>query len=264
MKLFKLLLLLFARPAQTIDKILREKITFREVIVFLGFIGLLRGIIDVLWTYLMAGSFGQLPSFLREADWRLYHGGFLLANVLTVYSRWIAYSLISFGFGRFLGGKGDFRDFLKIYGVVSGVYLLTIFPNFIYLFVNLPAIRYPICDVYSPIRGIGQGLTSLWLAFISYKVVLKLQNHGVIGSIFIGLLVPLLSTGFYILAALLFFNLPFLSSLPSKSIFFLAVFSFSIVTLFMIPVLFWMGDRLSKKNKGTTQKENDSMMTSDL
>ena len=86
LRLFNDFLLLFFKPKSGIEKILHEKPSLRTIIYVLFFIGLLRGVVETIWLYLMKGQFQQFISSLGSLDWYLINSGpFVMANITSVY-----------------------------------------------------------------------------------------------------------------------------------------------------------------------------------
>jgi hypothetical protein len=214
-------------------------------------VGALRGIIELVWELLMAGQFSQTiltPALFKR---QILQDGtlFLLANVTTAYIRWPIFALVPFLFARFLGGRTRFRVFLRLYGVALGIFFVTVLPNFIYVFFKLPLIKFEVSKAYNPIFGIGQVLTSLWLIFISFKILRITEKLSWIESMLIGSLVPLVNIGLLVLSSKIFFNLPTIILLSRRKTFLIAAFCFIMITLVAVPFLLWAGHKIDQKRQ---------------
>ena len=241
---------LLIRPTATIVRILLEKPDYKKIIFFLFGIGALRGITEEIWILSMNGQLGQVLGSMPLLKTHMTTGlPFILSNVITAYVRWVAFALLAFLCGLFLGGKGRFEDFLRLYGIILGISLVTILPNFIYLFVkNLPVIRFSVSTMYNPTIGIGQLVTSGWLVYVSYKAVMTIHKLPKFESFFTGLLVPLLNIGILVLGAAVVFNLPMLNASSPNKVFSLSTLGFTVATLAAIPIFLWIGYVLDRKN----------------
>ena len=246
--IFNYFLFLFINPYNTIKQILQRKPPFVRIIIFLCLVGILRGVIEGIWILLMNGQFKQVifsPLIFKNY---LFKGiPFIFSNVTTAYVRWVGFAFVVYFVGRLLGGKGKFIDFLRLYGIILGIFVVTILPNFTYVFLRLPIIRFGVSRLYNPVLGIGQALTFLWLIFISYKVIRIVHQLPKIDSALISLLVSLLSTVSLILGALVFFNLPVLTAFSYRRVFSIATLVFIIFTVIAIPIFFWLGYKIEKK-----------------
>jgi hypothetical protein len=244
-------LYLFIRPTYGIRRILEDKPSFQRIVVFLFYVGALRGIIELVWELLMAGQFSQTiltPALFKRqilSDGSL----FLLGNITTAYVRWPIFALIPFLFTRFLGGRTNFQEFLRLYGIVLGLFVVTALPNFIYVFFKLPLIKFEVSYAYNPIFGIGQALTSLWLIFISSQILRITNKSSWIESISISLLIPLTNMGLLVLCSKIFFNFPVIVLLSQRKIFLIAAFCFIIATLAATPFLLWIGHKIDQKGR---------------
>lgn len=248
-------LLLLVRPSVAIEKILKEEPAFKRILIFLFWIGALRGITEGIWILSMHGQLGQVLS--TPALLKTYLGQclpFVLSNVTTGYVRWVAFALVPFAGGLFLGGRGRFVDFLRLYGIILGIFLVTILPNFAYLFMKLPTIRFNISDMYNPTIGVGQIITSCWLVYVSYRAVISIHKLPRFESFFIGLLVPLLNIGILVLGAAAVFNLPGFSMSSPKKVFSLSTVGFTVATLAAIPVFLRIGYLLDSRANGSDTK----------
>jgi len=244
----KLFVLLLVRPSAGVNRILREKPGFKGIVFFLLGIGTLRGMAEGVWILSMQGRLGQVLSAPPLLKAYLLQGlPFVLSNVTTAYVRWAAFAVVPFLCGVFFGGRGRFEDFLRIYGVALGIFLVTIMPNFAYLFVKLPVIRFNVSEVYNPTIGIGQVLTSCWLVYVSYRAVMVVHKLPRFESFFAGLLVPLLNIGILVLGAAVVFNFPSLALFSQKKVFSLSTAGFTVATLMVVPVFLWLGYAVDKR-----------------
>ena len=106
-RLFNDFLLLAFKPQIGIERILIEKPNLHTIVYVLFFVGLIRGVVETIWLYLMKGQFQQFISSLGSPDWYLFNAGpFILCNIPSTYFLWSLTALIVFESGKFLGGKG--------------------------------------------------------------------------------------------------------------------------------------------------------------
>lgn len=198
----------------------------------------------------MAGQFIQAVSSWAVMKTQLPIGSFFVFSCITTgYARWIAFTLIAYVLGKFAGGTGKVTDFLRVYGIILGIFFVTALPNFAHLFLKLPIIQFSVSQSYSPTIGIGQVLTSCWLAYISYKAVQIIHNLPRVDSILIGLSVPLINIGTLIFGAKVFFNLPQIAPLAERKLHTLATYVFIAATLVAIPLLIWVVYRIARKGR---------------
>lgn len=245
--IIKYFLRLFTHPSNTIQQILQESPSFFRIVIFLCGVGILRGILEEVLQLLVVGQFSQVVSSpLLSKKYLLAGIPFLLSSVSFAYLRWVAFAFIVYFLGRFVGGKERFEHFLRIYGVILGIYTVAILPNFVYLIIKSPIITFRISTTYNPSFGIGQILTSCWLVFISYKVVRIIYKLPTLEAVFIGLSVPLINIGTLVFGALLYFKFSPLFSLSQRKVFSLATHALVIVPLLMIPFLLWLGYRIDR------------------
>lgn len=248
MTILKYLFFLFIKPTQTIRHILEAPPSFKRIVIFLSLVGTLRGLLEGLLILLMVGQFTQVVSSLILLKSYLLNGTlFVFSNITTAYIRWVAFALMVYLFGRIIGGKGRFEEFLRLYGVILGIFMITILPNFAHPFFNLPMIKFNISNIYNPSMGIGQILTSIWLAFISYKAARLIHRLPKMESILIGLSLPLINIGILVLGAMILFNIPGLASLDERRIIFITTFTFVIFTIVATPILLWFGYKIDQR-----------------
>lgn len=239
---------LFLNPHNTIKQILQKRPYFGKIIIFLCLIGVLRGAIEGIWLLLMNQQFKQVFfSPLLFKNYLVEGIPFIFSNVTTAYVRWVGFAFVVYFFGRLLGGKGKFVDFLRLYGVILGIFAITILPNFIYLLLKFPIIRFGVSRLYNPVFGIGQLFTFLWLIFISYKVIRIVHQLPKLDSALISFLASLLSTISLILGALVFFNLPVFKTFSYRRVFSVATLVFIIFTLMAIPIFLLFGYKIERK-----------------
>jgi len=246
---------LFIRPTYGIKRILEEKPSFKRIVVFLFWVSILRGIVEGVWMLLKEGQFTQVlasPILLKSYLW--LGAPFIISSITCGYVRWAGFAFLPCLFAKFLGKKGDYKDFLRVNGVIMGIYLVTILPNFAYLFFRLPMIQFNVSRFYNPAIGIGQMITGVWLVFIIYKATRIICGLSKYQSFLAGLSVLLVNLGALVFGSLVFFNLPSLVSASFKRTLNTATFVFIIITLLSIPVFLWLGMRLIK-SKGLEKTE---------
>jgi hypothetical protein len=164
-------LILFLRPVSGIKKILDEKPGMRLILYWLFIAGLLRGVVETIWLYLMKGQFHQFVSSMGDLNWYLLNiGPFIVSNISSSYFLWTLTALIVYEAGKFLDGNGNFVDILRIYGVAMFSYFLIGILNFFHYFVNISMIRFRASEIFNPDMGIGQIAIFVWLAILTYQV----------------------------------------------------------------------------------------------
>jgi len=238
-----LFLHLLVAPGRGIDRILERRPGLARLALFVAAMGVVRGVVEGLWILLMAGELQAMVARGRVTHWyREEAAAFVLANLLTGLFRWGLFALVPYTLGRFVDGRGRWRDFLRVYGVAMGIYVVTILPNFAYLrWPLLPTIRFEVSPIYNPLFGVGQVLTSLWLAWFGYQTARRLHRLPRFEAALAGLAVPLANIGLFVIASWVFFNFRPLVKLPKAAIFQVSTAAFIVAALVAIPLLFWVG-----------------------
>lgn len=235
---------LLIRPTRTIERICIEQPPIRRIIRFLGGIGIARGILEIVWLFMISGHLAQFWSLSQQPSWYVLEAGpFLAANLTAAYLRWALFTFIAFFLGRSCHGKGDFVTLLRIYGVILGVYAVAIVPNFLHHFWAIPFIRFQVSRVYAPDTGIGQLLSAVWLVFISAKVIRQLHKLPWQESILIGLLIAVFDRVFFLVGARVFFHIPAITVLSGKELFTAASLACIVFSLAFTLLLLWIGRR---------------------
>lgn len=197
------------RPAQAIETLLTTPPSFRAILVFLTIISLLRGVLDGLLVLLDDGQLWSMWVSGRLLPWFAFKAfPLLLADWLAVYVRWLGFALVPYLLGRFSGGTGRLIDFLRLYGIALGIYVVTVLPNFAYFLVPLPLVRFDAAPEFRPTLGVGQTLTSTWLAWVTFCALRRLHRLPAFESLAIGVLTPALNIAALVLPGALIFNLP--------------------------------------------------------
>ena len=254
--MLRLFLRLLVLPGSTIDRILARPPGFARLTVWVAALGALRGAVEGLWILLMAGQFGALLALGqgRVAAWYLDAAGpFLLANLLTGLFRWGLFAIVPYALGRFAGGGGRWRDFLRVYGVAMGIYVVTILPNYAYLGWDLPTIRFDVSRSYNPLLGVGQLLTSLWLAWFSFVAARRLHRLPRFEAAMVGLAVPLTNLALFVVASRVFFNLRPLVALARAELFWFSTAAFIVAALVAIPILFLAGGWFARSERAAAR-----------
>lgn len=241
-------LYLFIRPTQGIKKILKEKPSFKRIIVFLFLVSALRGVIEGIWMLLREGQFNQVISSAVLFKSYLQLGiPFLISSITCGYVRWAGFAFLPCLLAKFLGKRGYFyKDFLRVSGIIMGIYVVAILPNFAYLFFKLPMIQFNVSRIYNPAIGIGQIITGIWLIFIIYKATRIICGLTKYQSFLAGLSVLLVNLGTLVFGSLVFFKLPYLVSVSFKRTLNIATFVFIIITSLSLVIFLGLGLRLIK------------------
>lgn len=237
---------LLVRPGATVERLVAQSPSFTTIAIWVGVVGLVRWAIECLWILLMAGQLQTLIASGVTSTWYVEAVPFLLANFLTVGFRWGLFALVPYALGRFAEGRGEWRDFLRVYGVAMGIYVVTILPNFAYFYWDFPAIRFEVSRLYTPLFGIGQILTSIWLVVLGYATARRLHGLPPFESVLVGIAVPTSNVALYVIASGVFFNLPPLLMRGRTELFWIAGLAFGSVVLVAIPVLFWCGFHVAR------------------
>jgi hypothetical protein len=200
---------MLVRPAHVIERVLAQPPRLRSLIIFLTLISLLRGILDGTLVLLNDGQLWAMWHAGRLLPWFIFKASpLLLADWLAVYVRWLGFALVPYLLGRFYGGTGQLMDFIRVYGVALGIYVVTVLPNFAYFFVPLPMVRFYAAPQFQPTLGIGQLITSAWLAWVTYCAVRRVHQLPAFEALWIGMLTPALNIAALVLPGALIFNLP--------------------------------------------------------
>lgn len=239
-------------PGAAIDRVLAEQPSFKRITAYVSAMGLLRGLVEGLWILLMAGQLQAMLVRGQFGTWILGEAApFLLANLLTGLFRWGLFAIVPYALGRFSGGQGRWLDFLRVYGVAMAIYVVTILPNYSYLFWHLPVYQVAVSWSYNPIFGLGQVLTSIWLGYFGYVSCRRLHGLPGVESVLVGVAVPATNLGLFIIAAKVFFNLRLLARLSLVHTFWIATAGFIAAALVAIPVLFWLGFRHARSERSS-------------
>lgn len=251
-------LVLLKSPGRGLEEIRQRPMRLRSLALFLLGVGFLRGFLDVPWVYWQAGRLPLLPPLLTDPGWYLYNiGPFILSDVVTALVRWVLFTTIVYGLGRFLAGQGSYRVTLNFFGAVLGITLVTILVDYLYLFFQLPLIRFQVSPQYSPVIGLGQVITSVWIGFVTWLLARREYGLPFWPALSLGAFIPLLNTGLFLLVMrALFWLLPedarFNSLVPLLNT------AFVVLGLAAFAWLFLLGRRgPDSKNKVRTKKVTD-------
>lgn len=199
-----------------------------SILLFLTIISLLRGVLDGVVVLLNEAQLSALWHAGRLLPWFVAKAyPLLLADWLAGYVRWLGFALVPYVLGRFCGGTGRLKDMLRLYGIILGIYVVTVLPNFSYFFLPLPVVRFDSAPVFKPTLGIGNVLTSLWLAWVTYRVCRQAHALPTFESAAIGMLTPLLNIAALVLPGALLFNLPHVAAWTPKTVAYTSLLGFS-------------------------------------
>lgn len=236
--------LLLTRPSFVIQKILEEKPGFKRLAIFIFIVSTLRGIIEGSWMLLREGQF--LPVIISPVLFKSYMNlgiPFILSSISCGYVRWAGFAFLPCLLARFFGKHPRYQDFLRVTGILMGLYPVTILPNFAYLFFKLPMVQFNVSKFYNPAIGLGQWITGLWLIVIIYKasrIILKLSGFQ---AFLCGISVWLANMGALVFGSWVFFNLSYFTANSFRETLAIATFIFIVVTILTIPVFLWLGER---------------------
>jgi hypothetical protein len=235
---------LLIRPSRTIKKILIDQPSFQRLAVFIFIISIFRGMIESVWMLLREGQFAAVvTSPVLFKSYLILGIPFMVSSITAGYVRWFGFALVPCLLARFWGREAHYRDFLRVTGVMMGLYVVTILPNFAYLFFDLPVIQFSISKSYNPALGVGQMITGTWLVLIIYKMARLIAGLTAWQSFLAGLTVLLGNLGALLSGAMFFFNLPYVNARSFRGTLNMATFLFNIATVLLIPFFLWLGTR---------------------
>lgn len=226
---------MLVRPVRTIERVIVERPSFWSLVLFLTAIGLVRGVLDAVLVLLDDGQLLSMWAAGRLLPWlagKAYP--LLLADWLAGYVRWLGFALVPYLLGRLCGGVGRISDLLRLYGIILGIYVVTVLPNFAYFVLPLPLIRFEVAPFFQPTLGVGNILTSAWLVWVTYTVVRQVHRLPAFEAAAIGLLTPLLNIAALVLPGALLFNLSTLGLSNPKMVASVTLLGFSLVSLGLI------------------------------
>lgn len=171
---------------------------------------------------------------------------FILSSITCGYVRWMGFAFLPCLLAKFWGKEARYKDFLRVTGIMMGLYVVTILPNFAYLFFKLPMIQFNVSKVYNPAIGLGQWITGIWLVTIIYKASRIILGLSRFQSFLCGLSVLLLNAGALVFGALVFFNLDYFNAVSFRGTLGMATCIFIGITILMVPAFLWSGMRLEK------------------
>lgn len=237
---------LLTRPGKAVDGILRNLPRWKELLIFLGLIGCLRGFLEIFWLYGMAYRPGLWELLWQE---RLRHGLeaalFLAANSMTAYLRWAMYGFLFLAVARWFGRRVAFRDGMTLAGLLLALYLVPVLVNALYLLFPLPIIRFDVAQAYRPVIGLGQVVTAVWFIWVAQAIFRRAggltRGEALSGGIFIALLDRALFVG----AAWAVFRWDWLSHLPVATRMLWVSVGFLAVAVAAVPLLLRFGRRVA-------------------
>jgi thermitase len=204
---------LFYQPRAAVAEILARPPSWRAIFIFLAIISLLRTTLEAAWDLLMKG---ELFNTLRQpgALWayRVPFTAFFGANLATAYLRVVLFAFIALAVGKFLGGKGRFEPLLRLYGVILGLFALTIVPDYLAVWIQMPFVAFRAAPTYNPEVGVGQLISSIWLGWITYVAVRTAHRIKPFDALQTAAALALANTGLLVLVAMGVLNLPFMPS----------------------------------------------------
>ena len=137
---------------------------------------------------------------------------FILSSITCGYVRWVGFALLPCLLAKFWGKEARYKDFLRVTGIMMGLYLVTILPNFAYLFFKLPMIQFNVSKVYNPAIGLGQWITALGLVTIIYKASRIILGLSGFQALLCGISVLLVNIGALVFGSLVFFNFDYFNT----------------------------------------------------
>lgn len=159
-------------PAAGVAAVIKSRPGLGAIAVLLGVVGLLRGVVEGFWYYLMMGKVHQLPELLTRPEWYTRYGGpFLILNIPSAHFLWFTTAVILYAGARLLGARGSFRQVLQVTGVALISYLPIGLFNYLHVWLELPSLTLDASDFYRPNLGIGQLVVFVWLTFVAYHAL---------------------------------------------------------------------------------------------
>lgn len=240
---------LLMRPKVSVSKIISNPPSLKAVLLFLGIAGFLRGFLEAGWLY---GMQGQLAVWLWKIGTQpmqfLQEGGalFLAANILTAYLRWSIYLLIFIGAARWFGRRAALKPLMILLGLLMGLYVLPVIVNAFYLVAPLPSVRFAVSDLYQPVIGLGQVITSVWFAWVSYHIFKTACGLRPSEAFWTATLIPLLDRVLFVGAAAAIFHWKPLAQLPAISRTNWVTTGFLLAAVIAIPALIALSRRLGR------------------
>jgi hypothetical protein len=255
--LFEYFFPLLVLPTRTIKKILADQLSFKRLTIFLLIVSILRGILEGAWILLKEGQFFQIiisPVLMRS--YMDLGFPFILSSMTCGYVRWAGFAFLPCLLAKFWGKEVRYKDFLRVTGVFMGLYVVTILPNFAYVFLKFPMIKFNVSQVYNPAIGLGQWMTAIWLVCIIYKASRVIHGLSSYQAFLCGISVLLVNMGALVFGSLVFFNLSYFKSFSFRSSLNIATFIFIGVTILTIPVFFWFGSKLTHSKRMSQVKNS--------
>ncbi len=227
------------------------KDNLKKTCIFLALMGLLRGILETIWIFLMSGSLGQLYISLKRPSWYLFEcGPFLLANVTTAFFRWALFSFLILWAVRFQGRNMNYKiiypELLRRTSEILWLYPLAVLPNYLYLFWQLPLIRFRVSEIFQPAIGIGQLITGAVTVFMVYGIAKRLFSFNKTQSVLTGLWVVLFDRASYIFLSRVFFNIPFVIRFSYVKAAPYSIILFVVLTAALTPLILRFTEKGSK------------------
>lgn len=251
--IIRLCLRLLFTPRRGIRAILESPPRRGSLLVFLGVVGILRGVLEAAWLYGMARQPGFLARLLETPGRYLAEGAlFVAANGMTAYLRWALYLVLFLGVARWYwyGKRVPFRALGDMVGLALGLYLVPVLINVLYLFFPLPVVQFPVTQAYQPIIGIGTWVASAWFGWVAFRIFSDFCGMSRAESLLGALFIPLVDKALFIGAAAVIFRWQWLVSLPVTERMGLATLGFLAVALASIPVFLRVGRRLAGTEAG--------------
>ena len=238
---------LLIRPTPAIRKILTDRPSFKRLVIFLLSAGILRGLIEGLWMLPREGQLFQIiASPVLFKSYMNLGIPFILSSITCGYVRWVGFALLPCLLAKLWGGKARYKDFLRVTGIMMGLYVVTILPNFAYLFFKLPMIQFNVSKIYNPAIGLGQWITAVWLVVIIYKASRIICGLSGFQALLCGLSVLLVNIGALVFGSLVFFNFDYFNTFSLRTTLNIATHIFIGITILTIPVFLWSGMSLKK------------------
>jgi len=195
-------------PAKGIDLILQSRFRASTVILTLFLTGCTRLIAEIFLLFARKGQPEEFFNLILYGKYlNLWSGIFLIEIVTTTFVRVALYATIIHFLATIAGYKANFKNLLKLYSIALLIYPLPAIINMVYCFVSLPEIVYSTHSFYSPRQGVGQIITSLWMAYVSFLAAKKIVGCRGLVAWLLGLSIPLLDIALFVSFSMIFFGL---------------------------------------------------------
>lgn len=249
MTTWRLAFVMLTRPREGVARVLAAPPSTRSLLWFLGIVGLLRGVLEALWLFVLARQPDLIAQLTQQVGRYALEGAlFLAANVMTAYLRWAMYAVLFLGIARWFGRRVPFGTLTTLAGLLLGLYVMPVLVNTLYLILPLPSIRFAVSAVYQPVIGLGQLVATAWFAWVTFHIFRQAcglsRPQAILGALFI----PLLDRFLFVAGAAVVFRWQSLAWLPVTARMGLVTVGFLLVAAIAAPLLLRLGRRWGRES----------------